>query len=126
MYDYDNHSQNSDGSASDSGVSTGSSSEYRYSGPFYQDNISSGSSSENREGSASFEGTDSSSGSSSGYHYSYSSGSYRNTGEVPPKKKNKKKMEGRLPKPSALRWSLVWSQGRRFRDELYRKAAVWR
>ena len=71
MYDYDNHSQNSDGSASDSGVSTGSSSEYRYSGPFYQDNISSGS--------------------SSGYHYSYSSGSYRNTGEVPPKKKNKKK-----------------------------------
>ncbi len=91
MYDYDHHSQNSDGSASDSGVSTGSSSEYRYSGPFYQDNISSGSSSENREGSASFEGTDSSSGSSSGYHYSYSSGSYRNTGEVPPKKKNKKK-----------------------------------
>ena len=84
MYDYENNSQNSDGSASDSGVSTGSSSEYRYSGPFYQDNISSDSSSEGAG-----------SNSSSGYSYSYDSGSYRNTGEVPPKKKNKKKF-GRL------------------------------
>lgn len=88
MYDYENNSQNAGGSASDSGTEsgTGTGSEYRYSGPFYQDNISSASSSE---------GTGSSS--SSGYSYSYgnSSGSYRNTGEVPPKKKNKKKF-GRL------------------------------
>ena len=40
--------QNAGGSASDSGTenSMGTSSEYRYSGPFYQDNISSDSSSE--------------------------------------------------------------------------------
>lgn len=86
MYDYENNSQNAGGSASDSGTenSMGTSSEYRYSGPFYQDNISSDSSSEGAGSS-----------SSSGYSYSYGSGSYRNTGEVPPKKKNKKKF-GRL------------------------------
>ena len=86
MYDYENNSQNAGGSASDSGTenSMGTSSEYRYSGPFYQDNISSDSSSEGAG-----------SNSSSGYSYSYDSGSYRNTGEVPPKKKNKKKF-GRL------------------------------
>ena len=86
MYDYENNSQNAGGSASDSGTenSMGTSSEYRYSGPFYQDNISSDSSSEGAG-----------SNSSSGYSYSYDSRSYRNTGEVPPKKKNKKKF-GRL------------------------------
>ncbi len=36
MYDYENNSQNAGGSASDSGTenSMGTSSEYRYSGPF--------------------------------------------------------------------------------------------
>ena len=93
MYDYENSTQNPDGAASGSGsntdsgagagISAGSGGEYRYSGPFYQDDLS-GSGSGSSGGSA-----------SSGYSYSYESGgysggSYRNAGEVPPKKKKKK------------------------------------
>ena len=72
MYEYDNQSNNSNGSAS------GSSSEYRYSGPFYQDNISSDSSSA------------SSGSSSSSGGYSYSGGSWKDNGGTSKKKKNKK------------------------------------
>ena len=95
MYDYENSTQNPDGAASGSGsntdsgagagagISAGSGGEYRYSGPFYQDDLSGA-------GSGS-----TGSRASSGYSYSYESGgysggSYRNAGEVPPKKKKKK------------------------------------
>ncbi len=77
MYDYENNTQNSDTSVSGSGSNTGAGEkaggEYRYSGPFYQDYIS-GSSSDSRGGSSS---------SGSSFH----DGTYRNIGEVPPKKK---------------------------------------
>lgn len=80
MYDYENNTQNSDTSVSGSGSNTGAGEktggEYRYSGPFYQDYIS-GSSSESMGG-----------GSSSGN--SFHDGTYRNIGEVPPRKKKKK------------------------------------
>ena len=65
MYEYDNQSNNSNGSASGTGESAGTGSEYRYSGPFYQDNISSDSSSA------------SSGSSSSSGGYSYSGGSWK-------------------------------------------------
>ena len=93
MYDYENSTQNPDGAASGSGsntdsgagagISAGSGGEYRYSGPFYQDDLSGA-------GSGS-----TGSRASSGYSYSYESGGYsggscRNAGEVPPKKKKKK------------------------------------
>ena len=84
MYDYENSTQNPDGAASGSGSNTDSGGgEYRYSGPFYQDDLSGA-------GSGS-----TGSRASSGYSYSYESGgysggSYRNAGEVPPKKKKKK------------------------------------
>ena len=77
MYEYDNQSNNSNGSASGTGESAGTGSEYRYSGPFYQDNISSDSSSA------------SSGSSSSSGGYSYSGGSWKDNGGTP-KKKNKK------------------------------------
>ena len=77
MYDYENNTQNSDTSVSGSGSNTDAGEkaggEYRYSGPFYQDYIS-GSSSDSRGGSSS---------SGSSFH----DGTYRNIGEVPPKKK---------------------------------------
>ena len=78
MYEYDNQSNNSNGSASGTGESAGTGSEYRYSGPFYQDNISSDSSSA------------SSGSSSSSGGYSYSGGSWKDNGGTPKKKKNKK------------------------------------
>ena len=87
MYDYENQSQNSNGSASGSGTEPEKSGEYRYSGPFYQDNINADSSSESTG-----------SGSSSDYRYSYSGSSYQNAGEVPPKKKNKKKFSRTIAK----------------------------
>lgn len=78
MYEYDNQSNNSNGSASGTGESAGTGSEYRYSGPFYQDNISSDSSSA------------SSGSSSSSGGYSYRGGSWKDNGGTPKKKKNKK------------------------------------
>ena len=78
MYEYDNQPNNSNGSASGTGESAGTGSEYRYSGPFYQDNISSDSSSA------------SSGSSSSSGGYSYSGGSWKDNGGTPKKKKNKK------------------------------------
>ena len=125
MYDYENSTQNPDGAASGSGsntdsgagagagISAGSGGEYRYSGPFYQDDLSGA-------GSGS-----TGSRASSGYSYSYESGgysggSYRNAGEVPPKKKKKKGFGKTLAKTVCI--ALVFGI---VADELSGKAYFW-
>ena len=113
MYDYENSTQNPDGAASGSGsntdsgagagISAGSGGEYRYSGPFYQDDLS-GSGSGSTGGRA-----------SSGYSYSYESGGYSGGSY-----RKRRALGRRWQRPSALRWYLaLW------RERLFRGRIIW-